>query len=611
MPIQNQHSGSIGRLVVNLLFLVACCVPVSASERTVSLEPHATTVERYSIFELLLRVKNPVARNPFTEVTVTGQFTPGGSDAVTITGFCDSTDGQLFRVRFSPQQVGDYAFLVTYSDRAGNEEFRGTFTSNDARRTSFIRVDPDYPNHFMYENGGHPFVCSKTAWVIGDTENWQGFLDKMVTRKENCIRFGIETDYYHETIGKDVWPWAGTRLNPDFTRFNPAVWQKLEQIITYAAERGILSEPVIFCSMRRDNPTSPDPDMERYWDYLLARLSPFTSIITWQLYNEYASAKSYQQYMAECLRQHDPYEHLICSSAGTTSDAIWPTEPWMDLAINHSCTDDSQLESRYHAIATRIHGYGKPAWCDETGRENRHGNNSGVHRRKQYWTWNICGDYWSYHSWEGCEGIEDLEYNGPGSEFLQFIRPFWEQTQWWKMQPADERILNDPQSQYKWCLASDKETVIYMVNETEGAPTKEGTIELSIGAGSYSAVFYSPTDGTYLEKYQRAGYHTGGKLSLTHPAFVDDLVVYVKHENRPQPVAIPQREGEDGVNLKISWAGAFDEGYWVECSPDYLVWLDASSLPDYQPPIYHKTGSWSWLDPSWTAVPMRFYRLGK
>lgn len=466
---------------------------------------------------------------------------PGHGETVAVQGFCDSADGTLFRVRFCPQEACDYSFTITYRDSAGSEEFTGQFTSVEAGRKGFIRVDPDHPNHFMFENEGRPFICSKTAWVIGDTQNWQGFLDKMLSRKENCIRFGIETNYYHETIGKDVWPWGGSRSSPVLTRFSPPVWQKLESIIAYAAESEIYSEPVILCAMRRDNPSPPDPQMELYWDYLLARLSAFTSIITWQLYNEYASAKDYQQYMAEYLRSHDPYKHLICSSDGTTSDALWANEPWMDIAINHSCTDDSQLNSCYHAVATRIHAYGKPAWCDETGRENRHGNNSGLHRRKQYWSWNICGDYWSYHSWEGCEGIEDLSYNGPGSQYLRFIRPFWEKTEWWKMQPADERILNPARggaSQYEWCLASDTETVIYMVNEAEGAATTEGTIELAVGTGPFAAVFYSPADGSYYAQYKRSGYHPGGKLSLTHPAFVDDLVVYVKHARGP---TLPER----------------------------------------------------------------------
>jgi hypothetical protein len=561
-PTQRNASALAGypRWIAASLALVALWIvpPSLVYPRTVTMDTPPTIVDRYAIFEAVLHVTDLVAKNPFTEVTLTGDFTPDEGETVSVRGFCDSSKGSDFRVRFCPQQAGDYSFTITYQDSAGSEQFTGQFTSVEAGRKGFIRVDPEYPNHFLFENGGHPFICSKTAWVIGDSQNWQGFLDKMLLRKENCIRFGVETNYYHETIGKDVWPWGGTRSSPSFSRFSPTVWQKLESIIAYAAERGVFSEPVIFCTLRRDDPASPDPQMELYWDYLLARLSAFTSIVTWQLYNEYASAKSYQAYMADYIRNHDPYKHLICSSAGTTNDALWPLEPWMDIAINHSCTDDSQLNSRYHAIATTIHGYRKPAWCDETGRENRHGNNSGVHRRKQYWTWNVCGDYWSYHSWEGCEGIEDLAYNGPGSEYLRFIRPFWEQTGWWKMQPADERILNDPASQYEWCLASDKETVVYMVNEAEGASTAEGKIELAVGIGPFEALFYSPAEGSYFGRYKRGGYHPGGTLSLTHPAFVDDLVIYVKHARGPS-------SGEQVV-LELTWAVA--DTYADKRTPD-------------------------------------------
>ncbi len=640
MPLRPQLSRGIAARkspLTVLALLLSSVLPDQAHPRTVTIDPPPTLVDRYALFEAVVHVTGVLAKNPFTQVTVSASVTPDGHEAIAVKGFCDSSRGDLFRVRFCPQKAADYSFTITYQDSAGREEFTGRFASIEAGRKGFIRLDPAYPNHFMYENacpsvpaatshdeiarvvpsaaascmakGGHPFICSKTAWLIGDSDTWKGFLDKMVPRRENCIRFGVETNYYFETIGKDVWPWAGTRSSPDFSRFNPAVWRKLESVISYAAEKGILSEPVIFCTMRRDNPSPPDAEMELYWDYLLARLSPFTSIVTWQLYNEYASAKDYQAYMARYLREHDPYDHLVCSSDGTTSDALWPTEPWMDIAINHSCTDDSQLESRYHAIATRIHAYGKPAWCDETGRENRHGNNSGVHRRKQYWTWNICGDYWCYHSWEGCEGIDDLDYNGPGSEFLQFIRPFWEQAEWWKMQPANERVLNNPSSQYEWCLASDTETVVYMVNEAENASTKEGNIELAIGAGPFTAVSYSPADGSYYAPYKRAGYHPGGKLSLTHPAFADDLVLYVKHDNRPQPALVPKLDTSDGGTFSISWTGGPGAAYLVEYSPDLFQWLAATSLHDFQPPSYGKDGCWAWLDPSWLTTSTRFYRV--
>ena len=54
-------------------------------------------------------------------------------------------------------------------------------------------------------------------------------------------------------------------------------------------------------------------------------------------------------------------------------------------------------------------------------------------------------------------------------------------------------------------------------------------------------IYLSPATGTYDDRYKREGNHPGGKLSLTHPKFVDDLVLHVKHDNRPQPATIPRQ----------------------------------------------------------------------
>ena len=54
-----------------------------------------------------------------------------------------------------------------------------------------------------------------------------------------------------------------------------------------------------------------------------------------------------------------------------------------------------------------------PAFCNESGREKRHGNNDGVHRRKQGWLWCTAGCFWTWHSWDGCEGIDETDYVAP------------------------------------------------------------------------------------------------------------------------------------------------------------------------------------------------------
>jgi hypothetical protein len=70
--------------------------------------------------------------------------------------------------------------------------------------------------------------------------------------------------------------------------------------------------------------------------------------------------------------------------------------------------------------------HGKPAFNNETGREKRHRNDDGVHRRKQGWLWNAHGAFWTWHSWEGCEGIDDAAYRGPGAEFNKPMSDFFQ-----------------------------------------------------------------------------------------------------------------------------------------------------------------------------------------
>ena len=54
--------------------------------------------------------------------------------------------------------------------------------------------------------------------------------------------------------------------------------------------------------------------------------------------------------------------------------------------LAHTCTSSTErhdLKDWYLALARNTRSYGKPAFCNESGREKRHGNNDGVHRRKQ------------------------------------------------------------------------------------------------------------------------------------------------------------------------------------------------------------------------------------
>src|SRR5437868_4138676 len=63
----------------------------------VTFTPSADKVEAYDFLELTLGVRNPSAKNPFTDVSVGGQFRREGGDVTIIEGFCDAADGGTYR----------------------------------------------------------------------------------------------------------------------------------------------------------------------------------------------------------------------------------------------------------------------------------------------------------------------------------------------------------------------------------------------------------------------------------------------------------------------------------------------------------------------------------
>src|SRR5437667_184991 len=78
---------------------------------------------RFDPAEFRLEVEAPAAANPFTEVELMGEFRALGGSAVTVHGFCDSADGALHLLRFSPERTGDHSWSIRYRSPAADRTF--------------------------------------------------------------------------------------------------------------------------------------------------------------------------------------------------------------------------------------------------------------------------------------------------------------------------------------------------------------------------------------------------------------------------------------------------------------------------------------------------------
>jgi hypothetical protein len=110
------------------------------------------------------------------DASLEGHFEKAGSvERVAVEGFCDSTDGSLFRIRFMPSQPGNYSYEVTFHQGDFSKSYSGTFKAVDAHRRGIVRVDPKYPWHFIWEGTGeHYFLNGTTAFLL------MGFTDEKV-----------------------------------------------------------------------------------------------------------------------------------------------------------------------------------------------------------------------------------------------------------------------------------------------------------------------------------------------------------------------------------------------------------------------------------------------
>jgi Domain of unknown function (DUF5060) len=126
-------------------------VSALAAPGAVSFSQSAPSVQAYDFIELTVTLNKPDATNPFTDASVGGSFeTADGSKRWQVEGFCDSSDGTVYRLRFMPPTEGDYKFSASYRQGAFQKDYSGIFHVVNAHRKGPIRVDPQYRWHFIF-----------------------------------------------------------------------------------------------------------------------------------------------------------------------------------------------------------------------------------------------------------------------------------------------------------------------------------------------------------------------------------------------------------------------------------------------------------------------------
>ncbi len=157
---------AIDRFVVQVLLCFAALSQgvASAAPKTVSYSTVPSPIDAYDYVEVTATIESPDARNPFEDATLTGTLsTSDGSGHWEVEGFCDSTDGSVFRIRFMAPRPGSYKYMVAYHQGGFERSVSGTFQAVDGHKRGMLRIDPKYRWHFIWEGTGEHFFFNGTS----------------------------------------------------------------------------------------------------------------------------------------------------------------------------------------------------------------------------------------------------------------------------------------------------------------------------------------------------------------------------------------------------------------------------------------------------------------
>jgi hypothetical protein len=488
----------------------------------------AETVECYDFVEVTLTLKQPVAGNPFTGVIVSGGFGEVGKENIPVDGFTISPDGSVYRIRFMPARPGSYSYIVTFQQDNFTQSHAGSFQAVDGKRRGLVRVDPQYPWHFIWEGTGeHYFLNGTTAFFMMGWEDDQVIRD-CITRLHglgiNRIRLLLD-GRSDRSWTEPIRPGHGfqTNLDPwvaqhpadvrapgfDYTRFHCAYWQKFERMLRFARDQDVIISVIFGISETDVRPDAGSEDERRF--FTQARDWPHSPALrgTWAT-TWTRTAPCWTHEMGTMLYRLDPYRHLATSHPRRNQHQD-RTSTWFSMTSFQQWTrplhawmlDQRLQQERTGRIIPQIneeYGYEDhyPDWAPyKAPAASAEGN------RRAAWEMVMAGCYQTTGETarRGTGVRPDTGggwVNGRGDSTMTMLQGyahmarFFTSLPWWQTDPHDELVDRG------YCLAEPGN--LYVVYLPNGG---DATVKLS--AGRYEVKWFNPRTGAYAASSVAAG----------------------------------------------------------------------------------------------------------
>lgn len=331
------------------------------------ISPSTQSVKKWSRAEFVFKVNDDPAH--FTKTWLTATF-KNGAEEKRVRGFYN--DNGQFVIRFMPQREGDWTFR-THSNLNDLCDISGLVEClpADSNESGPVVVEDRF--HFKYANGKpyYPFGTTAYVWNHQDIQVQQQTLASLASAPFNKIRMCVFPKHYTYNFKEPKqFPFPGNIENGfDYSRFNCAFFEQLEDQIDALKQLGIEADLIIFHPYDRWGFSKMEADVDhRYVEYLVSRLASFSNV-WWSLANEFDLLKdknlTFWQEVLEQICREDPFEHLV-------SIHNWHTPPLHYTNNDHWFNqDDARLTHasiQHHDlwfIPQWRHAFQKPIVIDE------------------------------------------------------------------------------------------------------------------------------------------------------------------------------------------------------------------------------------------------------
>lgn len=320
-----------------------------------------------------------------------------------------------WRLRYTPRNVGTYRWRLIGSDARGGrlDSAWQSWAVAASKAPGFIRVDPDDPRYFSYENGD--FFYPLGINLRSPTDNAQPRdRDYPLPSANGGARVMMD---YVDQMGESginlarIWmaPWFGGiewhKTVPGYHgigQYNLRHARQLDWIFERAAEHGVVIDLALqnhgpFASTYdrqwNENPYNrahggpledrrkvmTDPEAMRLFHqrfrYIAARWGADPAIFGWTIWIEVDAVRAkrkrvrdWHQKMIPVLRQYDTGRHPVSTMyAGNHGDSAMWQLPEIDYTQIAAYAETNGAINRFHEVAEHLRTFGKPAIIEEYG----------------------------------------------------------------------------------------------------------------------------------------------------------------------------------------------------------------------------------------------------